>query len=326
MKSKSVRLAVSFLALTIGGLAASSQTQQPRPLGKEPVSFKFQNISVPGAAETDAYAINNKKEIAGVYFNAAGEQVGMFLKGKKVTSVSCPNGEPSVIFGVNSAGTGVADCGVSPGGLGPEDGYVIYVVENGHIVLVHTNCDCPTIDSLAINDSEVVAGFYQDSQQVAHAFMYDVTTSVFNSLDLPGGFEVEPTPNPWGLNNAGMMTLEGIDPASRLVHSFLFNGVSFTEIDVPNARQSFVHGINNNGDIVYTAQDATGNNWGVFFSADLQQFFWFNQPDGRDNTRAYGLNDEVVGPKSSKLRIVGEYSPPGSNQNNAYEAIVTIKP
>jgi hypothetical protein len=58
----------------------------------------------------------------------------------------------------------------------------------------------------------------------------------------------------------------------------------------------------------------------------LQQFYWFNQPDGRDNTRAYGINDEVASPAGSKVRIVGQYTPPGSTQNLSYEAIVTIKP
>lgn len=171
-----------------------------------------------------------------------------------------------------------------------------------HIVL---GCPpiCP-IASLGINDSGMIVGAYRDPNQMAHGFSYDMTTGVFNSLDLPGGFDVDPVPSPWGLNNAGLMTLEGIDPASGLVHSFLFNGTSFTQIDVPGALQSFVHGINNIGDIVYTVEDANGNSWGVFFYAALQQFYWFNQPDGRHTTRAYGINDEVLTKAGLKLEIV----------------------
>jgi len=73
-------------------------------------------------------------------------------------------------------------------------------------------------------------------------------------------------------------------------------------------------------------EDANGNSWGVFFYAALQQFYYFNQPDGRDNTRAYGLNDEVQTKTGIKLEIVGDYALPGSTLNRAYEATVTIKP
>jgi hypothetical protein len=87
-----------------------------------------------------------------------------------------------------------------------------------------------------------------------------------------------------------------------------------------------VHGINNNGDIVYTVEDANGFDWGVFFYATVQEMYWFNQPDGRDNTRAYGINDEVAKNGTTTLKIVGEYTPPGTTQNLAYEGTITIKP
>jgi hypothetical protein len=112
-----------------------------------------------------------------------------------------------------------------------------------------------------------------------------------------------------------------------LTHAYLYKGNSYQQIDVPNAVQSFVHDINNNGDIVYTVEDAHGFSWGVFFYATLQEIYWFNQPDGRDNTRAYGINDEVVAKNGTiSMKIVGEYTPSGATQNLAYEGTITIKP
>ena len=314
MNSKGMKLAVSILALTIGMLAPSAHAQSN-------VTMKFKNISVPGAFSTDAYAINNKNVVAGDYINAAGLQQAMLMKGTTVTPVFCPSGTAATAFyGMNSRGEAVTDdyCG---------NGAIWMWTNTGgwwHHVL-----GCPPIcplTSLAINDNQVIAGTYQDPQQVTHAFSFDTTTGAFNSLDLPGGLQVEPGPSPWGLNKAGMMTLQGIDPASGLVHSFLFDGRSFTQIDVPGALQSFVHGINNNGDMVYTVEDANGNSFGVFFYATLRQFYWFNQPDGRHTTRAFGINDERLTPTGIKLKIVGDYSLPGSNQNYAYLATVTITP
>jgi hypothetical protein len=313
---KRMMLLTCILALSIAALTTGLHAQ-PK------VKFKFTNISVPGAAETDAYAINNKNEIAGDYINAAGVQAGMFLKGTKVTSVSCSNGEPAVIFGVNAAGTGVADCGGNdPGAPGPEDGYVIYQVQNGHIVIVPISCDCPWIVSYAINDINMVVGSYQNSNGNVLGFSYDLNTSTFTTLEVPNTINTAAT----GINNAGLITLQATDPASGLVQSYLFNGSSYTSINVAGAQQSWVHGINNNGDIVYTVEDSNGFDWGVFFYATLQEIYWFNQPEGRDNTRAYGINDEVVGKASSKLKLVGEYTSPASGQNFAYEATVTIKP
>jgi len=311
MKSRGIKFALGLLALTLGGLAISSHAQQPK------VKFAFKDITVPTAVETNAFGINNKKEIVGDYINQAGAQEALFLKGSKLTKVACPSGGSPALYGVNSGGSAVSDdyCG---------NGAVwTYVPGVGMRPVPNPGCpDCPFF-SLAINDSEVVAGMFQNEQQQLQGFTLDTESGEFTAWDLPGG----PTPQPaLGMNNAGTIVLSAADPASGLAHSYLFDGKSFTQIDVPGALQSFAHGINNNGDIVYTVEDSNGNNWGVFFYATLREFYWFNQPDGRDNTRGYGLNDEVQTKTGVKLEIVGTYLLPGSTLNQAYEATVTIKP
>ncbi|MGA9473467.1 MAG: hypothetical protein WBV36_13460 [Terriglobales bacterium] len=311
MKSRGIKFALGLLALALGGLAVSSHAQQPK------VKFAFKDITVPTAVETNAFGINNKKEIVGDYINQAGAQEALFLKGSKLTKVACPSGGSPTLYGVNSGGSAVSDdyCG---------NGVVwTYVPGVGMRPVPNPGCpDCPFF-SLAINDSEVVAGMFQNEQQQLQGFTLDTGSGEFTAWDLPGG----PTPQPaLGMNNAGAIVLSAADPASGLAHSYLFDGKSFMQIDVPGALQSFAHGINNNGDIVYTVEDSNGNNWGVFFYATLREFYWFNQPDGRDNTRGYGLNDEVQTKTGVKLEIVGTYLLPGSTLNQAYEATVTIKP
>jgi hypothetical protein len=311
MKSRGIKFALGLLALTLGGLAVSSHAQQTK------VKFAFKDITVPTAVETNAFGINNKKEIVGDYINQAGAKEALFLKGSKLTKVSCPSGGSPALYGVNSGGSAVSDdyCG---------NGVVwTYVPGVGMRPVPNPGCpDCPFF-SLAIDDSEVVAGMFQNEQQQFQGFTLDTESGEFTAWDLPGG----PTPQPaLGMNNAGTIVLSAADPASGLAHSYLFDGKTFTQIDVPGALQSFAHGINNNGDIVYTVEDSNGNNWGVFFYATLREFYWFNQPDGRDNTRGYGLNDEVQTKTSVKLEIVGTYLLPGSTLNQAYEATITIKP
>ena len=315
MSCKQVRRVVGFLALTIGGLALSSQAQQPK------VNFKFANLSVPGAMETDALAINNKGMVAGDYINAAGTRQGMLLKGGNVTAASCPAGGATAFYGVNSGGS-AAEAYDDGGDAYCGNGITFYQILHHHWNYVPENWGALVTETIGINDMNLVVGLWQDANQQLHGFSYNLSTNGFVPLDPPGsGGTVA-----WGVNNAGLITLEAVDPASGLVHSYLFNGNSYINIDVPGALQSFAHGINNNGDIVYTVEDANGNSWGVFFYATLQQFYWFNQPDGRDNTRGYGINDEVATRAGTRLKIVGEYTPVGSTQNLAYEATVSIKP
>ena len=107
MKSRGIKFALGLLALTLGGLAVSSHAQQPK------VKFAFKDITVPTAVETNAFGINNKKEIVGDYINQAGAQEALFLKGSKLTKVACPSGGSPALYGVNSGGSAVSDdyCG-----------------------------------------------------------------------------------------------------------------------------------------------------------------------------------------------------------------------
>jgi hypothetical protein len=320
---KRIRLISSILTLSIAGLTTSLQAQ---------VKFKFVNISVPNATETDAYAIDNKNLIAGDYINAAGQQVGMFMKGSKVTSVSCPGGGPTMFTGVNSGGSAAAEADDDAGSpaAGAADGDDEYCGNGATIwILLHHGSwtSSPIVDAIfteaiGINDLDQVVGVFEDANEMVHGFLLDLNTGAFTQLDVPGASST----GAWGINNAGTITLQSTDAAGN-PHSYLYSGGTYTLIDVPNAVQSFVHDINNNGDIVYTVEDANGFSWGVFFYATLQEIYWFNQPDGRDNTRAYGINDEVEAKNGTiSLKIVGEYTPPSSTQNLAYEGTITIKP
>jgi hypothetical protein len=318
MKTRGITFAISLLVLTLGGLAVSSHAQQTK------VKFKFKDVTVPTAVESSAFGINNKKEIVGDYIDEAGAQEAMFAKGNNVTSVSCPAG-PASFSSVNSAGSATEsmDDDDTPCGNGIP---IYYFGPHPHWGYLQQDWGSILTESLAINDGNQVAGLWQDPNQTFHGFLYDLETNTFTPFDPPGQLEAEPDPHPWGLNKWALLVLWTVDPASGLAHSYLFDGTSFTQIDVPGALQSFAHGINGNGDIVYTVQDANGDNWGVFFYATLRQFYYFNQPDGRDNTRAYGLNDEVQTKAGIKLEIVGDYTLPGSSLHRAYEATVTIKP
>jgi hypothetical protein len=305
---------LALSTITIGALPATLQAQK--------VKFTFTNISVPNAVETDAYAIDNKNLIVGDYINAAGQQVGMSLKGSKVTSVSCPGGGATILTGINAGGSAAAEADDDGGDGYCGNGATIYLLLHHLWSFAPQSWGAQLVETVGVNDLNQAVGVWEDANDMTHGFLFDFTTGGFTSLDVPGASSTIA----WGINNAGTITLQATDAAGN-THAYLYNGDSYRLIDVPNAVQSFVHGINNNGDIVYTVEDANGFNWGVYFRATQQEIYWFNQPDGRDNTRAYGINDEVVAKNGTvKLKIVGEYTPPGTTENLAYEGTITIKP
>jgi len=336
MKSTRLRIAVSILAFTIAALVAVAHAQSESP--QTVVKFQFGRLVLDGGESEHGWGINNKSRIVGDYTDSAGQQHPMYFKGQPAVGPSCPGYRDTVFLAVNSASTAVAYC-YNPGGAGvvganpqggPCDGVIpCAMLYDGIHYKVDPNppcLSCPYM-ALAINDPVVgpeLGGLFQDpTQGLTHGYVSNLQTGEIQVLDVPGTnqqFGVQ------GINNAGQATLQASD-AAGLMHSYLYSGGSYTNIDVPGAMQSFAHGINNNGDIVYSVEDYNRNSWGVLFYAKLRQFYWFNQPDGRrDQTWANGINDEVQTRTGSKLKIVGEYSIPGSAQTIAYRATVTIKP
>jgi len=342
MKREGMRVVVGFLALTIGGLAASSQAQPQKfqnPQTK--VAFKFTTVSVPGAIETDAFAINNKNEIAGDYINAAGQQFAVLLKGTKVTSETCPTGGPNAFYGLNSAGVAVAGCADNGGarGAGLRDGPQTCLPYCNYLLVKLTwdpfgpVCECPYALPYEINMARIVVGTLTMPGEQPEAWSYDTSNNSLEILSLPGGVAEEPVPNPWypawylDINDANTIVVNAIDSASGLEHAYLYSEGAYTQIDVPGALgavQSFAHGINNNGDIVYAFLDANDNSHGALYLASSGTFVQFDVPGDQGATYPYGINDEVVGKSSSKLKLVGN-SCTGS-QCNAFKATVTIKP
>jgi hypothetical protein len=312
--------AVFCVVALCGALSIMAQAQQK-------ASISFQPVNVPGAAATQAYGINNKNLIVGDYINAAGAQLGMDLKGSKVTSYSCPDGAQTVLLGVNSGKIGVADCaGADPLREPGPDGQ-IYLAFDGHLNQLSKVCICNNPEGVAINDPEILMVLFQDENGNPQIGTFGVNSGVFTQLSPPEQV-YEPVPNPWyplGINNSGALVLETVNPASGLIDSWFYSGGTYTEINVPGALSSYAHGINNNGDIVYTFLDANLRSHGALYLASTGQFYEFDDPNGPGVTEAFGINDEVAGKKSSKLRIVGDYSLPGA-LNQAFEATVTIKP
>jgi probable HAF family extracellular repeat protein len=152
----------------------------------------------------------------------------------------------------------------------------------------------------AINDTDVIVGWYTDSSGDDHGFVK--TGNTFSSIDYPGAVEPFGT-TITGINNSG--TMVGCYWDGSMLHGFLYNAGSFTALNYPGAIESQPFGINNNGDVIGYYWDGTATHGflyseGTFNSFDIPAVI---------ATQPYKINDN--------RQIIGGYN--GNGNGFLYE-------
>jgi hypothetical protein len=108
-----------------------------------------------------------------------------------------------------------------------------------------------------INNSGQIAGIYYDPVTAqTHGFIYDQIKQDYTLLDYPGAYSTGIS----GINDKGHVvgtycTNATLTSCTQL-HSFLYDGTSYSNIDVPGAAFTAVTGINNSG--IYVGQTDSG--------------------------------------------------------------------
>lgn len=283
-----------FLPILLGSLllAANVAAQTAN------VTIKCKDAKVKGASETDSYAVNNAGVIAGDYLDSTGNQHGMILDGKKLTTFEAPAGGNTIAaYGINSSNI-VAGWYVDSNGI--DQGFTY---ANGTMTPIFFPKSSGT-QANGINDNGWVVGDYFDASGVTHGFYFD--GKKYHKVNVKGA---EST-TVWAINNANVMTAYTTDTSTGLpLDAYTTNGKKFTNVDPPGFTNNAIHGINNNGDLDYTVFDASQNRHGMLYQAATGVFTQFDDPKGANTTRADGINDTDV--------MVGRYSPASGTPPNA---------
>ena len=271
--------AISLCALLL--LAAFVVAQESKP------GFNVTHPKAKGATETDTYGINNGGTIAGDYVTSAGVQHGMTLKGTTLVTFDhpgCVTAPPTATagYGINTAGVVAGWCASSTTG---NDIAFVWSPTTKKFVDLKVPGAVST-QATGINDKGWIAGLYFDSAATQHGFYYD--GKAYHKLDVAGATVTAA----WDVNNSGIVTVNAT--TAGVQDAYLYNTATkkYTKIDVPGATTSVAHAINSKGDIDYTIFDSAGNRHGVLFHAKV--FYTFDDPLGKNNTRADGLNDTLV--------------------------------
>jgi hypothetical protein len=158
---------------------------------------------------------------------------------------------------------------------------------------------------LGVNDNNVAAGFYVDAAGNTQGYTYNLTTTTFTPITLPGSFNATDT-TVTGINDAGVITGFYTDLAGN-THGFVDNGGTFTSFDDPNGTDTMFFGINANDMIGGSYVDASGETQGLVFD-DLTDTFQTVSDPLASNMAAFGVTGTTINGINNADQLVGFYS------------------
>ena len=264
-------------------------------------SYFYTTLDYPGATSTTATGINDRKSVVGFYVDANGNSHAFILKKRRFKAITLSIAGVTV---VQSQAWGINDRGWIVGNYidstGERHGFEL---QNGSV----TTIDVPgsnlyhSFGAYGINKAGTIVG------QFCHYFCYAVgieqgyvlSNGTFTTLGYPG-------------SDGESGAASGINAKNQIVgywedtgggeHGFIFEGSTYTSIDVPNACFTFATGINNNSQILgwYGDNTCTGHGFllvgSQFTTLDVPGV----EPSGSGREYFYGIN--------LARDIVGEYT------------------
>ncbi len=273
---------VSIIAATLIVLSSS-----PRAALRAD-SLQLAGFTPIDVTSTQVVGINDMDVISGGYNDFAGTVRGFFLSGGKYTSVEVPDAVFTELGRGNSKGQFTGD-------YVAQDGIDRPFVRNadGSLILFPGFPGASATYAIEINAKGDLLGAYTLDPMGAKGFKgYILVGLNFQTFSYPGATVTNTYALGW--NDAGTVVGSYTTTTANEEHGFIRTAAgAFTQIDVPNSKQTEVFGINNGGDIVGRFLDASGKNHGF-----LRRGTTFTTIDyAGPNTFAFGINNKgtIVG-------------------------------
>lgn len=185
-----------------------------------------------------------------------------------------PGAQATAAWGLNNVGSVVGTVW-----LKNNNGPYGFILSNDSLSLI-TPPEAKQTVCTAINDSNVIVGYYFTSHGAEYGFEYQ--DGVYTQISVPGSKSTYAE----GVNNLREI-VGGYHDHSDVEHGFLFDGSTYQTIDVPGAANCAALSINNDGDTTFQCS-SYGLNGSVLYSGST---YIVLQYPGAVATYAYGLND-----------------------------------
>jgi uncharacterized membrane protein len=178
-----------------------------------------------------------------------------------------------------------------------------YIAQGGinHGFLRKSNGTFTTVDFpgttfnqlLGLNDVAQAAGYYADSSNIDHAYIYNEAGGVFLVIVIPAAVEGSQAT---GINNLGQISGFYID-SRGINHGFLLIAGTFKTLDFPGSTFTQALGLNNKGLVVGAYLDSGGNSHGFIYDTNGKSYQSIDDPNGIGTTVINGINDngQIVG-------------------------------
>jgi len=192
--------------------------------------------------------VNNKGAYAGYYWGVDGVASGYLAAPHKFTlaTVTVAGNQQAQLWGINKAGVTVGN----------------YVDSSGHPhgMMISTGGSISNIDDpkgasticWGINASNQIVGAYFDTQGNPHGYQY--TNGTFTDVPGPAGSVASLS---FGINDSGDISGLSID-STGAGHGYILKGTTYTQLDVPGANLTLARGINNSDEVTMQWRDSAG--------------------------------------------------------------------
>jgi hypothetical protein len=153
-----------------------------------------------------------------------------------------------------------------------------------------TSSKPPVNQLLGLNNNGEAAGFYNDSKNNSHAYIWDRVTRVFTPINPPGAASSTAT----AINDRG--TVAGFfTKANGNIVSFIKQGADWKTISVPGSTTTEIFGLNDEGEAVGMYVGQHKQTYGFIYSGGVLKTI--SDPNGVGSTIVNGLNNngQIVG-------------------------------
>ncbi len=253
--------------------------------------YSYTALDYPGAANTEAWGINNTGVIVGWYdgnSDSAWDPHGFFLNGSTWTGLDYPGAMWTFAMGINDSGS-IVGTYLSPGGVA-----FGYSLTGG----TYTHIDSyPSADEnyvYAINGPGTMVGWFSGyrpdvPEGLRGYYGFSLSGTTYTLLDYPDSLGI--VFHAYGINDGGTIVGQCVDFDGT--HCCCLSGPTLAFLDRSGADSTVAWGINNNGTIVGEYTDAAGTHG---FSLTGTTWTTLNYP-GAYETVAHGVNDSgsIVG-------------------------------
>jgi probable HAF family extracellular repeat protein len=232
---------------------------------------------------TEAYGINNKGRIVGIYGDPGSPTAFLYSGGKYYTIAGPPGTRDTSAQDINDKGQIVGGFSKDGRGYGFIDTGAKFTILNGPLGSTNSG-------ATGINDKGQVVGVWYNHNITTEGFLY--SGGRYTTIYVPGSTG---NTQAYGINDKGQIV--GSYRIGLHTYGFLYDDGKYTTLDFPGGTITGATGINDKGDIVGSYYNDLLGKGGTFLYDDGKYSFLSASSDPNIMTFGRGINDQdhVVG-------------------------------